>query len=186
MSLRTWNLHIIRTRGIMAADRWPRLAGTGVLLALSGVLLAGLSACGGGPPLNTVAPLPAQARVYQTDRLGIGDSLRVVIRDPIAWNEAWANATSGDPSPPAMPEINFDRDMALLVAAGRMDPGDRIQVDSVGVRDEDLMVIVRITEDCRQFTSDVYPLEIVRVARSDRPVRWVERRELAPHCRGGR
>ncbi len=139
------------------------------------------AACGG--PADTVAPVADWARLYQTDRLGIADSLRVVIQDRFTWSEAWADATSGDPSPPPLPAIDFGRDMILLVAAGRMDPGDRIQVDSVGVRDEDLMVVVRTIQDCREFTRDVYPLEIVLVGKSDRRVRWVERREMALHCR---
>jgi hypothetical protein len=134
--------------------------------------------------VDTVAPVPDRARVYQTDRLGIADSLRIAVRDEFTWSEVWADATSGDPAPPPTPRIDFDRDMILLVAAGRMDPGDRIQVDSVGVRNEDLMVIVRTVVDCREFTSDVYPLEIVRTGKSDRRIRWVERREVAAHCRG--
>ena len=73
--------------------------------------------------------------------------------------------------------------MIIVVGAGRMSPGDQIRVDSIGVRTEDYyVVVVKITEECQPFPADVYPLEIVRVARDDRPVVFEVKRERAPGC----
>jgi hypothetical protein len=81
-----------------------------------------------------------------------------------------------------MPGIDFTQEMLLVVAAGRMSPGDQIRVDSVGVRNDQYIAIVRTTVECEPFPADAYPMEIVRVRRDERPVGWVERRERAAHC----
>ena len=77
--------------------------------------------------------------------------------------------------------------MIVFVGAGRSNPGDRIQVDSVGFRmesnpqnpDREIEVVyfvVRTTLEADPFPGESFPIEIVRVDRSERPVRWEERR----------
>jgi hypothetical protein len=156
-----------------------------------------LAACGGGGPATNITPLAALAELRPADRLyydnsgAIADSVRLVLRDRVAFADAWTRATSQQASPPAPPAVDFGEHMVVLVGAGRLTPEDRISVDSVGVRrvtdaggesEEVLAVIVRTTVGCGRFDVDAYPVEIVRVPRFAGDVRFVERRSRAENC----
>jgi hypothetical protein len=157
------------------------------------VLAVLLCACGRGVPStpSPLGPVPIEARVFYDNGGGIRDSSQVVIRDAASLQDAWQRATSTQSSPPPAPEVDFDRQMLLLVSAGRMSPDDQIRVDSVGVRREvavsggnqDVLAVqYTITEGCRRFNRDAYPVEIVRVRRYDGEVRFIGRRGRA-ECR---
>jgi hypothetical protein len=115
-----------------------------------------------------------------------------VVQDAGQLREVWARATSRQQVPPPAPEVDFAREMLLVVAAGRRSPEDRIRIDSVGVQRtpaargqparETMAVVVRLSEGCRRFTTDSYPLEIVRVPRHAGEVEWIERRAPATDC----
>lgn len=163
------------------------------LAAVAGLAaLAVLASCGRGSdvpaPPEPLAPVETAERVYYDDGGGIPDSVRVVIRDRAALDDVWQRATSTQVDPPALPAVDFGRDMVLVVGAGRMSPGDVIRVDSVGVRPEPaagggtqqtLVALVRTTLACDPFPGDAFPLEVVRVRRFDGPVLFRERRERA-------
>jgi hypothetical protein len=165
------------------------------LPALAVVLLLGsVAACRGGgtpvpaQPVNPMVPLAPMAQLFYDDRGGIPDSVRVVVRNEQAWQEEWARATSQRDDPPPLPSVDFDEYMVLVVAAGRMSPGDRIQVDSAGVRtertteleEEVFEVIARTVRGCARIAADVYPLTIVRVPRFEGRVSFVERVDQSP------
>jgi hypothetical protein len=120
--------------------------------------------------------------VYYDDGPGFPDSVRMAVRDQTTFEDVWARATYSQPSPPPIPVVDFTNEMILVVAAGRMSPGDQIRVDSVGVRGDFYVVLVRTIVQCQPFPADAYPLEIVRVAREERPVTFSERRERAAQC----
>jgi hypothetical protein len=164
------------------------------LLPLSAIMLVILGACGGGsgpeppaPPENPMLPLAANAQLYYDDRGGITDSVRTVVLDDEGWAEEWEQATARRAEPPPRPEVDFERYMVLIAAAGRMDPGDRIQVDSAGVRterttedeEEVFEVIIRTVRGCGTLRADIHPLTIVRLPRFDGRVGFVERSEAA-------
>lgn len=172
--------------------RMPRLA-YGILVV--GIL--GLTACGGGggggsapaapaPVGFAWAPIPTASRLYYDNAGGIRDSLRVVVRDAGTLGVVWSQATSGQASPPPAPTIDFDREMLLVVAAGRKTAEEQIRVDSVAVQraggDETMFAVVRLTEGCGSFNIDAWPLEIVRVDRFAGPVEFVERRTRSAAC----
>jgi hypothetical protein len=131
-------------------------------------------------------------RLYYDNAGGIQDSLRVVVRDAAQLRSFWERATSRQVAPPPLPEVDFQREMVLVVAAGRRSVEDRIRVDSVGVRREpaapgraataEVTVVVRLFEGCRRFVTEAYPLELVRVQRFNGPVTWIERRVPAIDC----
>ena len=129
-----------------------------------------------------LTPVVSTARVYYDDGPAFRDSVRMVVRDRATWQTVWAQATSTQASPPPLPAINFSREMVVLVGAGKMTPGDQIHVDSVGVRGDAYLVVVHTTVQCRPFPAAVYPLEIVRVPRSDRRTEFAERRERLTNC----
>ncbi len=145
------------------------------------VILALAAACVRRPS-DRVAPVLTASRVYYDDGPAFRDSVRIVVRDHETWLSVWAQATSTQPSPPPLPAVDFGRDLILVVGGGRMTPGDQIRVDSAGVRGALFVAVVRTTLECRPFAADAYPLEIVRVRRSDKAVSWVERRDRAAHC----
>jgi len=168
-----------------------------LLLLLPLAAACGRGGGGAGPAPATFAPpaplsrLEAAQRLFYDDGGGIPDSLRLAVRDPARFRSLWDQATSTLGSPPPAPEVDFTRDMVLLVAGGRMNVGDRVQVDSAGVRtevnpdgarEEIFMVQVRIIQDCQTFRADVFPVEIVRVRRFDGPVSFLHARERAEGC----
>lgn len=148
-------------------------------------------ACGRGgpvpaaPPESPMVPLATGAELYYDDRGGIPEETREVVRDPQDWRAYWERATSPRSDPPPLPSLDFDEYMVLVVGAGRMSPGDRIEVDSAGVRterttedeEEVFVVVVRTIEGCGTIQGDAYPLQIVRVPRYDGRVAFEVRDE---------
>lgn len=184
-----------RTIGTDGSGRRARLRGLAAWAMLGAALAS--AACGGGSPAGDVTPLAALSELRPADRLyydnsgAITDSVRLVLRDRTAFEDAWTRATSHQSSPPAPPTLDFGEHMAVLVGAGRLTPEDRISVDSVGVRrvtdaggesEDVLAVIVRTTVGCGRFDVDAYPVEIVRVPRFAGDVRFVNRRSRAENC----
>lgn len=161
----------------------PVIAGTLMILMTS----AGCGLLGSGPEpspaVNPMVPLASGAQLFYDDRGGIPDSVRIVVRDENTWRTQWERATSQRADPPPLPDLDFREHMVLVVAAGRKSPGDRIQVDSAGVRtertteevEEVFEVVVRTVEGCAPIRSDIYPLTIVRVPRFEGRVSFVER-----------
>lgn len=154
-----------------------------ILFLICGVALVG-SACGKSVPMVApLSPVLSSQRVFYDDQTGFPDSARLVVKDLSVWESVWNQATYNQASPPPLPSVDFTREMIIVVGAGRMSPGDQIRVDSIGPRtDEYYVVVVKITEECQSFPADVYPLEIVRVARDDRPVVFEVKRVRAPGC----
>ena len=136
----------------------------------------------GAAGMEMLTPVLSTARVYYDDGPAFRDSVRMVVRDGAAWRTVWAQATSAQPAPPPLPAVDFEREMVLVVGAGKMTPGDQIHVDSAGVRRDFFVAVVRTIVQCRPFPADAYPLEIVRVTRSDKTATFVERRERATNC----
>jgi hypothetical protein len=142
----------------------------------------------GGPPASspaaaapTVTPA-ASTLVYYDNGGGVRDSLRLVVRDPGALRDVWTRATSRQTSPPGVPQADFAKEMFLVVSNGRMTPEDQIRVDSVTVRQRagspaSLEAIVHTVRGCGRFTTESYPLAIVRVPRVDGAVQFTDRRE---------
>ena len=137
----------------------------------------------GAAGMEMLTPVLSTARVYYDDGPAFRDSVRMVVRDGAAWRTVWAQATSAQPAPPPLPAVDFEREMVLVVGAGKMTPGDQIHVDSAGVRRDFFVAVVRTIVQCRPFPADAYPLEIVRVSRSDKPATFSERRERATNCK---
>ena len=117
----------------------------------------------GAAGMEVLTPVLSTARVYYDDGPAFRDSVRMVVRDGAAWRTVWAQATSAQPAPPPLPAVDFEREMVLVVGAGKMTPGDQIHVDSAGVRRDFFVAVVRTIVQCRPFPADAYPLEIVRV-----------------------
>ena len=153
-----------------------------------------IGGCGGavraGP---TLGPVPIEARIFQDNAGGIRSASERVIRDLTTWEQVWQEATSTQATRPALPDVDFERQMLLLVSAGRLSVVDRINVDSVGTRQEIseagrrqevLAVYYTILRGCPPSTREAFPIEIVRVRRFADNVRFLSVTVPGPGCRG--
>ena len=167
------------------------------LIATSLVALTGCGRGGGAPAGLTPerstaswATIPESALLYYDNGAGVQDSLREVVRDAATLNQIWRRATSSQSSPPPVPTVNFEREMVVVAATGRMTPNDMIRVDSTATREEVsgtrrqriMEVVVHTVRGCGSLTTDAYPVAIVRVPRFEGDVRFLERREQAEGC----
>jgi hypothetical protein len=166
---------------------------TRVFSALVFVLTPLLGACGGGAATpRPLGPVPLEAQLFYDNGTAIRDSLTVVIRDVEGLRRYWADATRTQSSPPQVPQVDFGRQMVLLVAGGRMPQEFQIRIDSAGVRNEptadrkqrDVLVVnYTVTESCRRSGREGYPVELVRIRKYEGDVRFTGRREPAANCR---
>jgi hypothetical protein len=161
-------------------------------VTLGAMIAAGCSHASPTPAPAPLGPIAPEARLLNDNSGGMRDSTRLVIRDAATLTTTWKQVTAlqGNPSP--MPTVDFTRDMVVVVAGGRMSPADEIHVDSAGVRREStvggkqqniLAILFTVTQGCRQFNRDAYPVEIVRLPRYAGEVRFIGKRERGPGCR---
>jgi hypothetical protein len=140
----------------------------------------------------TLGPVPIEARLLRDNGGGIRSSSERVIRDAAAWQQVWSEATSSQATPPPLPDVDFNRQMLLVVSAGRMSVVDGVSVDSVGTRAElteagrrqdVLAVYYTVLRGCPPSTREAYPVEIVRVRKFDGNVRFVAGSAPGAGCR---
>ena len=154
------------------------------LICLACAAVAVTASCKSAPTVNpALAPVLPSERLLYDDQTGYQDSVTMVVRDPATWGAVWRTANENQASVPPMPAVDFDSHMVLVVGAGRMRPGDQIRVDSLGLRGNAFVVVVRITEECQPFPADVYPLEIVKAPRHNNEVLFDVRRIRGTQCR---
>jgi len=142
-----------------------------------------------GPPLGPVA---IEQRLFRDNASGIRNAEERVIMDSTTWRDVWRLATATQATQPPVPSVDFRQNMLLVVASGRMTIADAVRVDSVGNRAEMsqagkrvgiVAVYYTITRDCPASTREAFPVEIVRVRRSESTVRFFSRSEAGPGCR---
>jgi hypothetical protein len=128
------------------------------------------------PPINVIS----QNQIYYSDESHMTEVAEMVIRDANSWRQVWGQATGGVIEPPA---ADFQSKMLVMVNGGRMDPGDRVQIDRLERRGEELVVMYRVIEDCGTLESDVFPIQVVSVDRRGGQVKFESQHVRAPHCR---
>jgi hypothetical protein len=115
---------------------------------------------------------------------GIGDSLRVVVRDASTWQALWVRIQGQREPKTAAPLVDFSGQMVVAVALGsRGSTGYAINVDSVRVGDG--MMRVFVTKSYPASGSEVgwmgtAPLDAVRVPRYMGTVTFVESTRVQP------
>ena len=121
---------------------------------------------------------------------GIWDEMRVVIRDRDTWSAVWKRIVSPDPHPdpsqatPALPEIDFSREMLIVAAMGRRPSSAyRILVDSARETRMSLEVEVHSISICGSALGVMTaPIDIGRIPKTDLPVTFKEI-EIRPGCK---
>jgi hypothetical protein len=134
------------------------------------------------PPVERWEAVSPEARLYYDDVGAFTDSVRLIVDDPDTWKDVWRRATSRQASTPPTPQVDFGRQVVLVVAAGRMKTGDEIHVDSVGTLEGRVRAVVRTRAQCGAYPATAYPFEIVRIPKSTMPVQFLERRDKAEDC----
>jgi len=111
----------------------------------------------------------------------IRDELRLVIRDRQAWASIWKRLLSNIPSLPPLPEIDFSREMLVVVSMGsRPDSGYRIIVNSARELRTRVEVEVVSSGPCGLMLGiETAPVDIVRIPKTDFPVTF---REVETKC----
>jgi hypothetical protein len=133
-------------------------------------------------PAEELQAIDDAARIYYDDATAYTDSLRLTIRDPATWQGVWERATRRQATAPPLPAVDFERQMVILVSAGRMRTGDEIHVDSIGTRSGQPVAVVRTIVQCQAVPAPAYPLEIVRVKRIAGTVMFLDRRVKSQDC----
>ena len=173
-----------------------RSPGRELILSLVALTLA---ACSSGAPDSgvtgpeTAAEIPAGATSMAFEVLeevsspmsGIEDRRRVVIRDPAAWAELWADLAARVQPAPEVPEIDFGASMVIVAAMGqRTSGGYEVSVEEVAEKDGKLYARVLETSPgaaCMTITVMTAPVVAAVVPRRAGPVAFVES-ELALPC----
>lgn len=112
---------------------------------------------------------------------GIPDSQRVVIRDPAAWRQYWTAVNQPFVPAPAVPDVDFAREMILLVSMGtRPSGGFVIRIDSAMTDAQ--QVRVQVTQivpgrGCLVPAVVTRPVDLARVPATPLPVSFAERVE---------
>ena len=125
-----------------------------------------------------------------TQYSGIPDSQRVVIRDASAWRQYWTVIHRPFIPAPAVPEVDFAREMVVLAALGtRSTGGFVIRIDSVVT--DSARVLVQVTRivpgrGCAVPAAVTQPVDLVRLPAMPLPVSFAEREERTDCSPGGR
>jgi hypothetical protein len=154
-------------------------------------------------PATSPPPVAAAQRdtvLYRHSRSAAGNLLHrlhsslherteAVVRDSASWARVWTTLTSAG-RPLAAPDVDFAREMVLVAGMGlQPHQGDWITIDSVRQAGDTVRAHVTtfsFGENCLMAASVSAPVHVVRVARSDLPVRFeagtvvVDRRCLTP------
>lgn len=150
--------------------------------ALACALPCAAAACAGDAPTPGSEVAPVMSRIDSNAILlrsgrGLGDPTRAVIRDSATWVDFWNQAHALLEPAPAPPPVNFADSMLLIAALGtRATGGHSIGIDSVA-RGNTLRVFVTAIApgpDCMTTMAISWPVQVVRVARFDGSVEFVE------------
>lgn len=130
-----------------------------------------LAACAAGVPSGS-GRAPAEVSfeaILDEVTSGLHERRREVVRDEAAWVRLWAEIHEGVTPRPALPPVDFSRDMLIAVATGtRSSGGFDIKIRSVARRGDMLEVVV--LETCpapgdRVSMGLAQPIEVVRLER---------------------
>jgi hypothetical protein len=109
---------------------------------------------------------------------GMTDSLRVVFSDSASWADAYARVYMNHGRPPSVSNVDFTREMVVLVALGtRSSGGFAIGIDSARSTSTDVGVYVHTTSPgatCGTTAALTQPVHAVAMPRTTLPVRFVE------------
>lgn len=109
---------------------------------------------------------------------GMATPQRLVIRSDTEWQAVWAELARGQTPVPAVPTVDFTRDMLIVAALGAKPTGGYgITIEYAYARSNAIGVSVRSTSpgaSCVTIQALTQPVDIVRMSRDDRSVQFSE------------
>lgn len=144
------------------------------------------SAMSDQPPATGAPAAPSFERLLTSATSAYTEPAEVVARDAKAWQSLWgAMSPNRAAGPVAPPVVDFTREMVVLVATGtRPTGGHAVRVDAIeAVQGGGAVVRYTVTSPgagCMSTQMLTSPVEVVRTARVDGPVRFEGRREAVP------
>jgi hypothetical protein len=110
---------------------------------------------------------------------GVGDPMRAVIRDSVAWRRLWEQINRPFVPPPALPPIDFAREMIVVAALGvRPNAGYDVVIEGAQVDSAGIQISVRVAtpaSGCPTAAVMTQPIDLARVPVSDQRVRFRDR-----------
>lgn len=149
------------------------------------------AACGGSdltqPPGTSVQMVRLRSEPYPfTFYSGLEQPARLVVRDPLTWRAIWNQIYSRQSPVPALPSIDFSRDMIVVAALGAHSTGGYSILLS-GASEEvnnGISVIVDSSSpgsDCVVTEAFTQPVDMAQLPRRNGAVSFVERSHVS-HC----
>jgi hypothetical protein len=109
---------------------------------------------------------------------GVHDPMRTVIRDSVAWRELWERINRPFMPQPALPAIDFAREMIVVAALGsRPNGGYDVVIQGAEQDSAGIEISVRVAapaSGCPTAAVVTQPIDLARVPVSDQPVRFRE------------
>ena len=159
----------------------PLVAG---LLAMTGgcieVALAQPSVRRASVPLTRLRGGPVAFSTYS----GLIDSTRGVVRDSVRWRLLWERLNQPFYPRPALPPIDFQREMVVVAALGAKPSGgydliiESAEQDSIGI--EVALRRENPAPGCPVAAVNTQPADLARIPASEQPVRFRERTVVVP------
>lgn len=151
----------------------------GAVASMAAVSLACSSTAEPAPPgtaipVTRLSPHPGSFLYYS----GLQQPERLVIRDQAAWITAWSSLWPNGVPIPALPAVDFSKDMIVIAAlGGRSTGGYSIFVDSARTTASGLVVFVGTSSPGRHcITTQAFtqPVDIARVPSTEAAVAFVD------------
>ena len=115
---------------------------------------------------------------------GVVDSVRVVVRDSANWRALWARINRPFIPAPALPPIDFNREMVVVAGLGARPSGgydiviEAVEQDSAGI--EVALRRASPAPGCPVAAVMTQPLDVARIPASEQRVRFRERSVVVP------
>jgi predicted small lipoprotein YifL len=129
----------------------------------------------------TLEPFETVNHLFRNAKSQIPTGVRLAVLDSADWAAIWKRIVGSSSTAPK-PEIDFSREMLLVVGMGQAPcMGYQINVDTV-FRDKGQRIYAVVRERhhgarCGCLNEVVSPVDVIRVPRSLRPVTFLERQE---------
>ncbi|MDX1660269.1 MAG: protease complex subunit PrcB family protein [Gemmatimonadota bacterium] len=127
------------------------------------------------------ASMLAIETLYQDPNSGIEQSRRVVVRGDSTWRTLWSELHRDREDVSEAPEVDFDRSMVVVAAAGRKPTGGHsIEIEGVLANEDGVWVGVVKTspgEGCVTTQALTHPAVVVKAPRREGPVKFIDHSE---------
>ena len=163
---------------------------TSVLTAVwfSAMVAAGCSNATAPDTTATVVPLVrlgSQPFAFENNS-DFPNAEREVIRDVAAWSRAWASIYKNKGTKPPLPDIDFTKEMIVLVALGARPTGGYDILLTGATRDSDAITVTLESTSpgsgCGVTLSMTHPVDVARIPRSTTYVQFSEK-AIVRNCR---